>query len=184
MILLAIAKFERTCDHSSINTQRTTIMFVRLISSTTLLPRGETLLPTAFTWLFRKYLHFSSTSKPANHQHPKIFKYIFACGIVLAANHQYPGNIQRLAEQQQSTAATSYHPASSIPAATSNHPARCSSNQQQQSTAAINSSNQQQQRAAATSSRNQQQQPPTATSSSGQQQRTAATTGIHPTSST
>ena len=68
---------------------------------------------------------------------PKIFKDFFACRVVLAANHQYPGNIQR--------------PFSS-------------SNQQQQPAAATSSSNQQQQPAAATSSSNQQQQPAAAIS--------------------
>ena len=69
---------------------------------------------------------------------PKIFKDFFACKIS-PANHQYPGNIQRLSgqQQQQSAAATS------------------SSNRQQQSTAAISSSNQQKQPAATTSNSNQ-----------------------------
>ena len=48
-ILLALAKTESIRDHSSINTRRTTIIFIRLLPPTTLLPRGETLLPTAFT---------------------------------------------------------------------------------------------------------------------------------------
>ena len=73
-------------------------------------------------------------------------------------------------------AATSNHPATSIPAATSNHPASsipaATSNQQQQSAAATSITNQQQQRAAATCSSNVQQQP-AATRSSNQQQQTA-----------
>ena len=148
MILLVLAKTERIRDHSSINTQRTTILFIRLLPPTTLLPRGETLLATALTYIFRKSLHVSSTSKPANHQHPKIFKYFFACRIVLAANHQYPGNLQRLSQQQQPAAASSINQQQQ-PAATS------SSNQQQRSAAATSNSNQQQRPAAATTSSNQ-----------------------------
>ena len=82
-----------------------------------------------------------------------MFKDFFACKFVLAANHQQPGNIQRLFGQ--STAATS------------------SSNQQQLSTAAINSSNQQQQSATAINRSNQQQQSATAINSSNQQQQSA-----------
>ena len=44
MILLALAKTGRILDYSNINTQCTTIIFIRLLPSTTLLPRGETLL--------------------------------------------------------------------------------------------------------------------------------------------
>ena len=152
MILLALAKTERTRDHSSINTQRTTIIFSRLLPSTTLLPRGEIIFHLPIITIL------------------EIFKDFFACKLDLAANHQQPEGIQRLSGQQkQSTAATSNHPASSIPAATSNHPpssipaatsnhpATTSSNQQQQPAAATSSSNQQQQQAAATNSSNQQQ---------------------------
>ena len=105
----------------------------------------------------------------------ELFRDFFACRNVLVANHQYSGNIQRLCGQQrQSTAATSNHPANSIPAAssthpassipdaTSNHPATRSSNQQQPPAAATNSSNQQQQPTVAINSsnnHNQQQQP-------------------------
>ena len=78
----------------------------------------------------------------ANHQQSESIQRRFRLHLVLAANHQlYPGIIQRLFGQQQSTTATS------------------NSKQQQQSAAAINSSNQQQQPAAAISSGNQQQQP-------------------------
>ena len=99
----------------------------------------------------KKFKDFSSTTRkysktfsPANLSwpriinNPKIFKDFFVCKFVLTANHQlYPGNIQRLFGQQQSTAATS------------------SSNQQQQPAAAINSSNQHQQSTAAISNNNQ-----------------------------
>ena len=130
-----------------------------MLPSTTLLPRGKTLFHLPLINIL------------------KIFKDFFACKFVLAANHQQPENIQKLLslqiclgrkssttrkysrtfrpvkavfKQQQPAAAinSSNHPASSIPAALSN--------QQQQSTAAINSSNQQQQSTAAISSSNQQ----------------------------
>ena len=126
-----------------------------MLPSTSLLPRGEA--------LFR--------FPPINI--PEIFKNFFAYRIVLAANNQYPGNIQRLFRLQNCLSRKSsisrkysktFRPASSIPATTSNHPAINSSNQHQQSTAATSSSNQQQQPAAATSSSNQQQQPAAAIS--------------------
>ena len=43
MILLALAKTEKIRGHSSKNTQRTTIIIIRLLPPTTLLPGGETL---------------------------------------------------------------------------------------------------------------------------------------------
>ena len=77
---------------------------------------------------------------------------------------------------------------SSIPAATSNHPASSipagTSNQQQQPAAATSNSHQQKQPTAATNSKNQQQQSTTATSSSNKQQQATTTTSIRPTSST
>ena len=104
--------------------------------------------------------------------HSKIFMDFFACRIVLAANHQYPGNIRRLSgQQQQPSAAINYRSQQQQPAAAINY-----SNQQQQPAAAINYSNQQQQPAAATSSN--QQQPAAATSSSNQQQQSTVATGI------
>ena len=166
-------KTERTRDHSDIKTQCTTKNFIRLLPSSSLLPRGETVFHLPLTDIL------------------KIFKDFPACKFVLAANHQHPENIQRLFRLQNCLsrespvsreysktfwpassipaatsnhpassipAATSNHPANSIPAATSNHPATNSSNQQQQA-AAINSSNQQPQPAEATSSSKQQQQP-------------------------
>ena len=89
-------------------------------------------------------------------QHPNIFKDFFAWRIVLAANHQHPGNFLRLSDQQQSAAATS------------------SIDQLEQSAAATSSSDQQQQSAAAISSSNQEHLPTTAISSSKQQRSTAA----------
>ena len=110
-----------------------------------------------------------------------MFKDLFACKRVLAANHQYPGNIQRLCGQQkQILAATIDSNQQQQPAiiqqavfqqqaaiiqqavfqtqpAVIHQPAPAinSSNQQQQPTAAINSSNQQQQSTTTTSSNNQ-----------------------------
>ena len=204
MILLALAP---TRDNSSINTECTTIIFIRLLPPTNLLPRGETLFHLPLINILEIFKDFSSTtriySKTFHHQpgkiqrlfinNPKFFKNFFACRIVLSADHQYPRNIQGLSGQQAATsssnqqtvyrqqaattssnqqavsqqqAATSssnqqavYHqqqPASSIPAATSNHPAT-SSNQQQQSTEAISYSNQQQSTAAVNSSKKQRQ---------------------------
>ena len=89
------------------------------------------------------------------------------------ASHQNPENIQRLFRLQKCFSRKSsisrkfsktFRPTSIIPAATSNHPA-------------INSTNQQQQSTAATSSSNQQQQPATAINSSNQQKQSTATTG-------
>ena len=94
---------------------------------------------------------------------PKIFEDLFVCKIVLVANHQQPGNIQRLSGQQSAAAINS-------------------SKQQQQSAAVISSSNQQQ--PAATSRSNQQQQSAAAISSSNQHQRPSTAISIHPTSST
>ena len=164
MILLALAETERIRDHSSIKTQHTTILFFRLLPPTSLLSRGETLLAAALTKIFRKSLHFSSTSKPANHQHPKIFKDFFACRIVLAANHEYPGNIQRPSQQQQSPAATS------------------SSNQQQRTATAI--SIQQQRPAAAISSSDEQQRSTAAINSINRHQQSAFILPAAPTQST
>ena len=117
-------------------------------------PRRNSLPPSSH--------QYSGNIRRLSINNPKIFKDFFACRIVLAANHQQPGNIQRPSgnQQQQSTAATS------------------NSNQQQQPTAATSSSNQQQQPALAISSSNQQQQSAAATSNSNQQQRPAAATSI------
>ena len=160
MILLAIAKTERIRGHSSMNTQSTTIIFIRLLPPTTLLPGGETLFqppPHQYSGnTQRLFINNPGIFKDffagrivlaANHQHPKIFKDFFACRIVLAANNQHPKIFKDFPasnsnQQQQSTAATS----------SSNH-------QQQQSVTATSSSNQQQQSAAAISNSNQQQQP-------------------------
>ena len=89
--------------------------------STTLLPRGETLFHLPPINILEIFKDFSSTTRkysktfhqqPENIQllfinNPKIFKDFFACKIVLPANHQYSGNIQRLSGQQQPAAAIS-----------------------------------------------------------------------------
>ena len=114
-----------------------------------------------------------------------MFKDFLDCRIVLVANHQYPGNIQRLCGQQkQSTVETSnsnqQNQRAIVQQAVSQQQAAIiqqavfrpqpaiiqqsteainSSNQPQQPTAAINSINQQQQSTAAINNHNQQQQP-------------------------
>ena len=140
----------------------------------------------------QKSLHFSSTGKPANHQHSKMFKDISSTTRKYSKTfHQKPGNIQRLFRLQKCLSRKSsispknsntFQAASSIPAATSNYPARsipaATSNQQQQPATTINYSNQQQQPATTINCSNQQQQPATATSSSDQQQQSTAATCI------
>ena len=187
MILLVLAKTERIRGPSSINTQRTAIIFIRFLLSTNLFSRGETIFhlpPINILELFKNFLSstrkYSKIFSPAELSWPQInniletFKDFFACRIFLVSTHQYPGNIQKLSsKQKQSTAATS----SSSNQQQQQQPAAAtssSSNQQQQPAAATSSSNQQQQSAAATSSSNQQQQPAAATSSSNQQQQSTA----------
>ena len=199
MILLALAKTERKRGHSSINTQRTAISFIRLLPLTTLLPRGETLLPTALILILRTPLHFSSTSKPANHQHLKLFKEFFACKVVLVANHQHPKKIKDffackvglVANHQHLKIFKGFFDCKVVLVANHQHPKTfkgffdCKivlaanhkylgniqrlSGQQQQPAAATSSSNQQQQPAAAISSSDQQQQPTVVINSSNQQ---------------
>ena len=93
----------------------------------------------------------SKTFSPAKLSYPQIinipgsFKDFLACKIVLAANHQHPENIQKLFRLQavfQPQLASSSNQkqllaTSSIPAATSNHPATSSNPQQ---SAVINNS--------------------------------------------
>ena len=187
MILLVLAKTERIRGPSIINTQRTAIIFIRFLLSTTLFSRGETIFhlpPINILELFKNFpsstRKYSNIFSPAELSWPQInnileiFKDFFARRIFLVSTHQYPGNIQNLSsKQKQSTAATSSSSnQQQQPAAAATN----SSNQQQQQAAAISSSNQQQQPAAATSSSNQQQQPAAATSSSNQQQQSAAAT--------
>ena len=149
MILLALAETGKIRGHSSINTQSTTIIFIRLLPPTTLLPRGETLFHLPLTNILEKFKEFSSTTRkssktfspaklslPQATNNPEIFK-------------DFPTSKSN--QQQQPAEATS-----------------SSNQQQQQSAAAINSSNQQQQSTAATNSSNQQQQSTAATNSSNQ----------------
>ena len=198
MILLALAKTERICGHSSIKTQCTAIFFsfatYRQLPYFPEAKLSSIFLPSIF-WKYSKTFH----QQPENFQrlfinNPKKFKDFFACKFVLAANHQYPGNIQRLSgqHQQQPAAATSKSNQQQEPeAATSKsnqqqQPAKAinSSNQQQQPAKVINSSNQQQQPAKAINSSYQQQQPAKATSSNNQQQQSAFILPAAPTQST
>ena len=138
---------------SSINTQCTAIIVIRLLLSTTNFPEAK-LSSTFLSPIFWK-----------------IFKDFFACKFVLTTKHQQPENIQRLFRLQiclSRKSSTIFRKYSKTFWATN------SSNQQQQPTAAINSSNQQQPPAAAINSSNQQQQSTAATSSSNQQQQPAA----------
>ena len=203
MILLALAKTERIRGHSSKNTQCTAIFFsfatYRQLPYFPEAKLSSIFLPSIF-WKYSKTFH----QQPENFQrlfisNPKKFKEFFACKFVLAANHQYPGNIQRLSSQQQqqpaaatrksnqqkqSEAATSKSNQQQRPAAATSksnqqqQPAAATSksNQKKQSTEAIRSSNQQKQSTAATSSSNQQKQSTAATSSSNQQKQSTAAT--------
>ena len=169
MILLALTKTERIRGQSSINTQRTTIIFIPLLPPTTLLPRGEHLFQLPLIDILEIFKDFSSTIRKyskTSHQHPRIFKDLFACKIVLAfpSSKQQSSSKPYSSRNQQSSSNQQQQPA----AATS------SSNQQQQPATAINSSNHQQQPATAINSSNQQQQPAAATSNSDQQQQPAA----------
>ena len=155
MILLALGETERIRDHSSIITQRTTIIFIRLI------PPTNPTSPRQNSPSHGSHLNIQKISSLLFHQQarkssaPENIQRLFRLPNCLSRKSSAPEHIQRLSGQQQQPAA-----------------ATSSSNQQQQSAAAINSSNQQQQSAAAINSSNQQQQPP------------AATTNFRPTSST
>ena len=102
--------------------------------------------------MFRKSLHFSSTSKSQIINKPKIFKGFFACKVVLVPNHQQPEKIQRLFCQQNCLSRKS---SISRKYSETFRPAR--SDHQQQAATAINSSDQQQ--STAINSSNEQQQP-------------------------
>ena len=152
--------------------------FFRLLPPINLFPRGETL----FLFPLIIILEFNLCSE----KYSKTFSKLVLAKFL----HQLGGNIQRLFCLQNCLSRKSsisrkysktFPPASSIPAATSNHPAVSSSNLQQQPAAAtsnhpaVSSSNLQQQPAAATSSSNQQQQTATISSNNQQQQSTAET---------
>ena len=128
MILLAFAEIRGHFEKSSINTKRRAIFLHSVPTVNYLLPRGETLFHLPRIDILEIFKDFSPTTRKyakTFHQQPKNIQRLFACKIVLAANHQYPGNIQRLSGQQQPAKAIS------------------SSNQQKQPAAATSSSNQQ-----------------------------------------
>ena len=156
---------------SSINTQCTAIIFIRLLLSTTNFPEAK-LSSTFLSPIFWKY---SKTLQ----QQSKIFKDFFACKFVLAAIQQQSENIQRLFRLQiclSRKSSTTRKYSRTFPPEKLSQPQIINyipeifkdflGNQQQQPAAAINSSNQQQQSTAATSSSNQQQQPAAAINSS------------------
>ena len=156
MILLALA--QHVTKRVYIASARPSL-FIRIVPSTTLLPRGETLfhlppinileLSKDFSSTTRKYSKTFRLQKCFSRKSPLSRKNSKTCQAINSSN-----------QQQQSTAATS------------------SSNQQQQLATAISNSNQQQQPATPINSSNQQQQSAAATSNSNQQQRTAAATSI------
>ena len=175
---------------SSINTQCTAIIFIRLLPSTTNFLEAK-LSSTCLSHIFWKY---SKTLQ----QQPENIQRLFRLPICLShesstISRKYSktfrpainsSNSQQLStaainsshQQQQSTAATSSNQQQPPEAINSSH-------QQQQSTAAT-SSNQQQPPAATINSSHQQQQSTAVTSSSNQQQQsTSATTSSRPTSS-
>ena len=177
------------------NTQCTTIIFLRLPPPTTLIPRGQTILPTALTLLFRKISSLLFHQQARKSSAPENIRRLFRLQNCLSRKSP----ISRKYSKTFRAAATSNHPASSIPAATSNHPASsipaASSNHPanripaatsniQQPAAAINSSNQQQQPATAINSSNQQQQSTAAISNHNQQQQPAFVLPAAPTRST
>ena len=148
---------------SSVNTQRTAIIFIHSLPSTTQLPQGETLFhfpPINNLEMFkdsstttRKY---SKTFLPANFSQPQI---------ISTENIQRPFRLKNCLSRKSPTISRKY--SKTFWAAIN------SNNQQQQTTAAINSNNQQHQSTAAINSSNQQQQSTTAINSSTQQQQSA-----------
>ena len=144
---------------SSINTQCTAIIFIRLLPSTTNFPEAKlsSIFLSPIFWKYSKTL----LQQPENIQ--RLFRLQICLSRKSSTTRKYSKTfwaINSSNQQQQSTAATSRSNQQQQPTA-----ATSSSNQQQQST----SSNQQQQPAAATSS-NQQQQPAATINSSNQQQ--------------
>ena len=110
MILSALAKTDRIRGHLSIKTQCTTIIFIRLLPPTTLLPRGETIFHLPLINILEIFKDFSSTTRkysktvhqqPENIQrllinNPKIFKDFSSTTRKYSKTfHQQPENIQR-----------------------------------------------------------------------------------------
>ena len=144
-------------EGSSIYTQCTAIIFIRLLLSTTNFPEAK-LSSTFLSPIFWKY---SKTPHQQSENIQRLFRLQICLSRKSSTTRKYSKTFWAINsgnQQQQSTAATS------------------SSNQQQQPAAAINSSNKQQQSTAATSSSNQQQQPAAAISNSNQQKRPKAAT--------
>ena len=164
---------------------------IRCLLSTTLLPRGETLihfLPSTL-WKYLKTFH-QQPKKIQRHfiNDPKIFKDFFALQNCRSRKSSAPENIQRLFRLQDCLSSKSsifrkysktFQRAATSKSIKSSHqqqqPAKAinSSHQQQQTAKAINSSHQQQQPAKTINSSHQQQQPTKAINSSHQQQQPA-----------
>ena len=139
-------------EGSSINTQCTAIIIIRLLPSTTNFPEAK----LSSTFLSPIFWNYSKTFQ----QQPENIQRLFRLQICLSRNYQlYSGNIQRLSGQQ-SPPSTSSNQQQQPAAATAAINSSNQQQQQQQSTAAINSSNQQHQPAAAFDNNNQLQQEP------------------------
>ena len=137
-------------EGSSINTQCTAIIFIRLLPSTTNFPEAK-LSSTFLSPIFWKYSK-TLLQQPENIQ--RLFRLQICLSRKSATTRKYSKTfwaINSSNQQQPSTPAISNYQQQQQ-AATTN-----SSNQQQLSTAAISSINQQQQPAATTNSSNQQQ---------------------------
>ena len=181
MIWLALAWTAAILEGSSINTQCTAIIFIRLLLSTTNFPEAK----LSSTFLSPIFWNYSKTLQQPSESIQRLFRLQICLSRKSPTTRKYSKTfwaINSSNQQQQSTAATSSSNQQQQPAAAINSSnqqqqstaATSSSNQQQQPAAAINSSNQQQQSTAATSSSNQQQQPAAAINSSGQQQQSTA----------
>ena len=99
MILLALAKTGRIRGHSSINNQRTAIIFLRLLQPATLLPRGETLFHLPPIKNLEIFQDFSSTTRKYSktfHQQPENIQRLFRMQNCLSRISSAPENIQKL----------------------------------------------------------------------------------------
>ena len=169
MILLALAKNEGIRGHSSINTQRTAIIFIRLLPSTTLLSRGETLFHLPPINILEIFKDFPSTIR----KYSKTFSRAELSEPRIISTRKYSKTFSPVELSQPQI--------TNIPEIFKEFPS--SSNQQQQPATATSNSNQPQHPAAATSRSNQKQQPTTAISSSNQQQRSTFILPATPTQS-
>ena len=162
-------------ERSSINIQRTDIVFIRFLAYFPEANLSSTSLSSIF-WKNSKIFH----------QQPENIQRLFRLQNCLRRKSSAPENIQRLFRLQNCLSRKSSAPESIQRLSDKQQPAKAisSSNQQKQSAAAISSSNQQKQSTATFNSGNQQQQSAAGISSSNQHQRPSTAISIHPTSST